>query len=131
LWEKGIESGVVCDEDEVMEDDGPCCDLDPARKGFMDTGGVLVPSEDSSPSRVLAPLSLVPGLVGADATSDSVEACWALLRVAAPRVGSNEAEPCSCSTSSSHFTDKVELGRSARSARLRHSLVRSCRATHI
>lgn len=123
--ENGIESGVVCDDDEVIEDDGPWCGFDPVRKGFMVTGGVLVPSEDSSPSPMPAPLSLVPGLVGADATSERVGPCCALLRVAAPRVGSNEAEPCSCSTSSSHLTDRVELGLSARSARLRHSLVRS------
>jgi hypothetical protein len=101
------------------------------RGGFIIIMGVLVPSELSSSSVMFKPFDLlVPGLVGAEAvTSERVAACCALFRVAAPREGSKEAEPCSCSTNSSHFTDRLEFGRSARSARFKQSFVRCCKLT--
>jgi hypothetical protein len=51
-------------------------------------------------------------------------------RVAAPRPVSMFA-PCSCSTSSSHFTLSEDDGRSAGSARARQSFVRSLSDTQM
>jgi hypothetical protein len=87
------------------------------RAGLIVTG-VLV-ADESSP---------VPGEFGMFSLSSlSVP----LFLVAAPRPISKLAEPCNCSTSSSHLTLSEDDGRSARSARLRQSLVRSLSATHI
>jgi len=77
--------------------------------------GVLVEDEEVCSS--------VPGLMGGEGLSVGLRC--------APRVGSKAAEPWSCSTSSSHFTLRLELGRSARSARFRQSFVRSWRLTQM
>jgi hypothetical protein len=69
--------------------------------------------------------------VGLGGTLPLSSFCSALFLVAAPRLGSKLALPCNCSTSSSHLTLSVDDGRSARSARLRQSFVRSCKLTHI
>ena len=84
--------------------------------------GVLVDDEDVSSSAV-------PGEVGKLSLPSSLIAD--LFLVAAPLLESKLAEPCSCSTSSSHLTLREDDGRSARSARFKQSEVRSFKATQI
>lgn len=95
------------------------CRVLDGRMGFMVTG-VEVEEELVSSSAV--------GLGG---TLPLPSFIMALFLVAAPRLGSKLALPCNCSTSSSHLTLSVEDGRSARSARLRQSFVRSCKLTQM
>jgi hypothetical protein len=84
--------------------------------------GVLVEEEDVCSSAA-------PGEFGKLSLTSSLVAT--LFLVAAPLPESKLAEPCSCSTSSSHLTLRDDDGRSARSARFKQSVVRSLSVTQI
>jgi hypothetical protein len=92
----------------------------------MVIGGLVLAYSSSSPP---------PGLRGdrgVSSSSDSPSSCIGpLFLVAAPRVVVSICAPCNCSTSSSHFTLKLDEGRSAGSARFKQSFVRSLRDKHI